>query len=268
MKNRIMKKSKIITAFIIVFSFIFTSSLSGLAEGASRKKEFYRNLSKRLSNNRNNYAYLTDNEFANFREIHTTGIGKGRLYRSSSPVKPWGNRNVIADNAAREAGIKTFINLADSDKSMKALKGFNETYYSTQKYIGLKLNVKFMSKDFQKGVAKGIKFMAMNEPPYLIHCDLGKDRAGLFSAVIECLMGASSDEVVDDFLVSFWNYFGIESHSRDYEYVADNEIRQFLAAMFGVKDIEGVNLKDAAERYALRIGVSAEEIEILREKLR
>ena len=259
-----MRRRSIFT-FILVFAFIFASSLS---ESASRKKEFYRNLSKRLSNNRENYSYLSDNEFANFREINTTGIGKGKLYRSSSPIKSWGNRNVIADNAAHEAGVKTFINLADSDKGMRALKGFSQTYYSTQKYIGLKLNTKFMSKDFQNGLARGIKFMAMNEPPYLIHCDLGKDRAGLFSAVIESLMGASSDEVVDDFLVSFWNYFGIESHSRDYEYVADNEIRPFLAAMFGVKDIAKVNLKDAAERYALKIGVSAKEIEILRDKLK
>lgn len=255
-------KNRITLAFILLFVF-----MASISEGALSKKEFYRNLSKRLSNNRENYAYLSDKDFANFREINTSGISKGKLYRSSSPVKAWGNRNIIADNAAREAGIKTFINLSDSDKSMRALKGFNETYYSTQKYIGLKMNVKFMSKEFQNGVAKGIKFMAMNEPPYLIHCDLGKDRAGLFSAVIECLMGADSAEVVDDFLVSFYNYFGIEAHSQDYDYVADNEIRPFLAAMFGVKDIAKVNLKDAAERYVLKIGVSAEEIKTLREKL-
>ena len=258
-----MKKVRIILGFILVLAY-----MAAIAEGESYKKTFYRNLSKRLSNNRSDYEYLSDKEFANFREIHMTGIAKGKLYRSSSPVKAWGNRNVIADNASREAGIKTFINLADSEKSMKKLTGFNETYYSTQKFIGLKMNTKFMSKEFQNGVARGIKFMAMNEPPYLIHCDLGKDRAGLFSAVIECLMGASSDEVVDDFLVSFYNYFGIESHSRDYDYVAENEIRPFLAAMFGVKDIAKVNLKDAAERYALKIGVSAEEIETLREKLK
>ena len=258
-----MRRARIILGCILVFAF-----MTAIAEGESYKKTFYRNLSKRLSSNRSDYAHLSDKEFANFREINTTGIGKGKLYRSSSPVKAWGNRNVIADNAAREAGIKTFINLADSDNGMKKLTGFNETYYSTQKFIGLKLKLKFMSKEFQNGVSRGIKFMAMNEPPYLIHCDLGKDRAGLFSAVIECLMGASADEVTDDFLVSFYNYFGIESHSRDYDYVADNEIRPFLAAMFGVKDIAKVNLKEAAERYALKIGVSAEEIETLRDKLR
>ncbi len=259
-----MRRTRIISAVILVLAFIFSSSLT---EGAETAKEFYNRIRKRLSNDRNDYAYLTDKEFANFREIQTTGIGRGKLYRSSSPIKAWGNRNVIADNAAREAGVKTFINLADSEKSMKAMNGFNETYYSRQRYIGLKLNTKFMSKDFQKGLARGVRFMARNEPPYLIHCDLGKDRAGLFSAVIECLMGARDDEIVADFLVSFRNYFGIEPGSDDYDFVVKNEARKFIANMLGVNDISKVNLKDAAERYLLRIGVSERDIKLLREKL-
>ena len=255
-------KNKIINALILLFLF-----LASIAEGAQTAKEFYNRIRKRLSNDRSNYAKLSDKEFANFREIRTTGIGRGKLYRSSSPIKAWGNRNVIADNAAREAGVKTFINLSDSDESIKAMEGFDETYYSKQRYIGLKMNTKFMSKDFQKGVARGVRFMARNEPPYLIHCDLGKDRAGLFSAVIECLMGASDDEIVADFLVSFRNYFGIELGTEDYDFVANNEARKFIANMLGVNDISKVNLKDAAERYLLRIGVREEEIETLRKKL-
>ena len=65
-----MKKSRIMLGFVLILA--LTASL---AEGALSKKEFYRNLSKRLSNNRSDYAYLSDNEFANFREINTTGIG-------------------------------------------------------------------------------------------------------------------------------------------------------------------------------------------------
>ncbi len=82
----------------------------------SPKQNFYRELAKRRSNNRVDYPSLSDLEFANFRAVNTTGMGKGKLYRSSSPVNPWGNRNLIADNAARTAGIKTFVNIADTEK--------------------------------------------------------------------------------------------------------------------------------------------------------
>lgn len=259
-----MRRRKIIFIAGVIFALLLTFSIS---EAASHKKDFYRNLAARLSKNRDDYKNLSDEEFANFREINTTGIAKNKLYRSSSPINRWGNRNIIADNASRNAGIKTFINLANDSKGMKGFKGFNDTYYSRQEIIGLKLSVKFMSKEFQRGIAHGINFMAENEPPYLIHCDLGKDRAGLFCALIESLMGAKADEIVSDFMVSFYNYFGIEPGTKDYEFVADNEIRPFLASMLGIKSIYDSDLELAAQRYFLKIGVTAENINTLKRKL-
>lgn len=249
----------------VVFIFLFLVFSSDAAE--INKKNFYRSLSSRLSKDRNDYAYLNDEEFANFRAVTTTGIKAGKLFRSSSPVKPWGNRNKIADNAAEKSGIKTFINLADNYKNLNGYKDFSETYYSTQKIICLNLNLKFKSPNFEAGVARAVNFMANNSAPYLIHCDLGKDRCGIVCAVIESLMGASSDEIVKDYMISFYNYFGIKPGEGEYEFVADNEIRPFLASIFGVKTIENINLSEAAAIYLLKIGVSSEDIEALKLKL-
>ena len=260
------KNSKKIFLFIAV---LFLSSLL-LAIPEARgidRKNFYRSLSSRLSKNRNDYAYLNDYEFANFRAVVSNGIKAGKLYRSSSPVKAWGNRNITADNAAREAGVKTFINLADSYAEMKNRKEFSESYYSKQKIICLNLNLKFKSKKFQDGVARAVNFMAENPAPYLIHCDLGKDRCGIVCAIIESLMGASSDEIVKDYMVSFYNYFGIMPGTDEYELVADNEIRPFLASIFGIKNIESANLQAAATGYLLKIGVPRENIEALKRNL-
>lgn len=54
------------------------------------------------------YPDLSDEQFANFRAITTTGIGAGKLYRSSSPVNPETNRNLIADRAV-SAGITKLV---------------------------------------------------------------------------------------------------------------------------------------------------------------
>jgi len=249
---------------IILFIFILLIAQADAADFNFNKKDFYRSLSSRLSKGRNNYTYLSDEEFANFRAVTSTGIKAGKLYRSSSPVKAWGNRNKIADSAAREAGVRTFINLADEYKNLKSYKDFSETYYSAQKIICLNLNLKFESKKFQAGIARAVNFMANNPAPYLIHCDLGKDRCGIVCAVIESLMGASSDEIVKDYMISFYNYFGIKPGSAEYEFVADNEIRPFLASIFGVKTIENINLPAAATRYLLKIGVESKDIEALK----
>lgn len=254
----LMKKRYILVVAVIAL-------LASSAQAVSTR-EFYRNLSRRMSNNRQVYSYLTDEEFANFREVRTTGISAGKLYRSASPLQAR-NRHTIADNAARREGVRTFVNMADSDNSMRTREGFSGSYYSTQKVICLNMNVKFMSKRFQQGLARGIKFMAANEPPYLVHCYWGKDRTGIFCAVIECLMGAGADEVVDDYMISFYNIFAIEHGTRNYDFIVDNEISRFLASMFGISSIYDVSLADAAERYLLKIGVAEWEIDLLREKL-
>ena len=236
-------------------------------QNRSPVKDFYRSLSKRRSNNRADYTHLSDLEFANFRPVTTTGMGKGKLYRSSSPVNPWGSRNLIADNAARNAGIKTFLNLSDTERKLRNYAGFKDSYYSSQKIVLFGLNWKYQSEEFTQKLARGVRLMAHSQPPFLVHCDMGKDRAGFVCAILECLMGASAEEVTADYIVSFYNYFGIKPNTDEYLLVVNNEIRPFLARAFGVKDILNINLSDAAERYLLNISVSANDISALRRKL-
>ena len=253
--------------FLLVLAVVSALSFSCHAEEFSGKK-FYSSLSKRLGRHRTDYPNLTDSEFANFRMIQTSGIAQGKLFRSSSPISTWGERNAIADKLSQEAGIKTFINLTDSDGGMKEHKGYKGSYYSQKKIIGLNLGMKYKSKDFRRSLARGIHFMAVNEPPYLIHCSLGKDRAGFVCGIIESLAGASWPEIERDYMRSFYNYFGILPGSQEYDFVMSNELYRFLSDDFGVANLSAVNLAEYAEKYLRGIGVSQQDIDTLREKLR
>jgi hypothetical protein len=219
------------------------------------------------SENREDYPQLTDAEFANFRAVATTGVGENKLYRSSSPVNPEINRNKQADAAAREAGIKTFINLADNDQVMRGYEGFDESYYSNQSIITLNLSVDFAAEDFRSGLADGVRFIAANEAPFLVHCNEGKDRAGFVTAVLECLMGASAEEVTADYMVTFYNYYGVEAGTEQYYAIAKANIQKSLAKAFEIDTIEGADLAEEAEEYLLAIGVSEEDIAAAKAKL-
>ena len=219
------------------------------------------------SENRADYPHLTDEEFANFRCIETTGIGSGKLYRSSSPVNPEIARNTYADKAAEAAGVRTFINLADNEETMKGYEGFADTYYSRQNILPLNLGVDFAAEDFRAGLANGIRFIASNEGPYLIHCTEGKDRAGFTSAVLESLLGATADEVIADYMVTYYNYYGVQPGTEQYDIVAGSNICKTLAAAFGVSDIRGTDLAAEAEAYLMEIGLTAEEIAQVRANL-
>ena len=220
-----------------------------------------------MSNNRADYPNLTDAQYANFRNIATTGMGANVLYRASSPIDPQYNRNHEADAAACAAGINTVLNLSDSESAMKGFEDYDQTYYSTLDVIPLDMILDFQSPFFREGLVRGFRFLADHEGPYLIHCTMGKDRAGFVSAILECLMGASADEVVADYMVSYYNYYGTGSDSPNYEAIADSNIRKSLAASFGVDDISRADLAACAQAYLLECGMTQAEIDAVKARL-
>ena len=219
------------------------------------------------SENREDYPDLTDEAYANFRAVTTTGIGAGKLYRSSSPVNPEINRNHQADAAAEKAGVKTFVNLADAEETMKGYEGFADSYYSKQNYICLNLGVDFSSEEFRHGLAEGLRFIAKGEAPFLVHCNEGKDRAGFVSAVIEALMGASADEITADYMVTFFNYYGVQPGTEQYDIIASSNIQKSLAAAFGMESLSSGNLQESCVSYLESIGLTADEIAGVQAKL-
>ena len=216
---------------------------------------------------REDYPDLTDEQYANFRNVATTGLGAYVLYRSSSPVNPEINRNREADAAVNAAGIRTVMNLADNEETMKGYEGYNETYYSSLDVIALNLGVDFTADEFRSGLAEGFRFLASHEGPYLIHCTEGKDRAGFTTAVLECLMGASAEEVTADYMVTYANYYGVQPGTEQYDAIVRSNIAKSLATAFEVESIYDVDLAAEADAYLLDIGMTREEIDALKTNL-
>ena len=219
------------------------------------------------TNAREDYPGLDDAAFANFRVIDTAGMGENRLFRSSSPINPELGRNSYADAALEAAGVTVIMNLADSDEQAAAYEGFAESYYAGQKVIYLNLGVDFASGDFQKGLAKGLRFFGENPGTYAVHCTEGKDRAGFVSALLECLMGASADEVVEDYMVTYQNYYGVEFGSEKYNAIAESNIIKTLQDSFEIRDLYTADLAAEAEEYIRSLGLTEGEVQQLKANL-
>ncbi len=219
------------------------------------------------TNNRNDYPHLTDEQFGNFRVIETTGMGKGILFRTSSPLNPELGRNAFVMEALEKAGVTVIINLADSAEDAMLYGGYVNSYYEDQKVIYLNLGVDFASEEFEKGLAKGLQFLAQNPGVYAVHCNEGKDRAGFVAAVLECFMGASYDEVVADYMTTYTNYYGVEAGSEKYNAIAESNIIRSLCIAFGVDDISKADLQKEASEYLISIGLSESELDSLRSNL-
>ncbi len=222
--------------------------------------------------------YATDSIFANFRSITTSGMNPAVLYRSSSPVNNELGRAAYADGLAKAVGINTVINLADSKDEINSYissEGFASDYYKSLydngQVIGLDMGVDIAGADFGKKLADGLRFLSKNNGPYLIHCTEGKDRAGFASALLECLMGATYDEVVADYMTTYENYYNVEKGSEQHASIAQsNIITSLTTVVCGLEkgsDISDADLAKATEGYLEKIGMTKAEIKTLKSKL-
>lgn len=230
------------------------------------------------SNDRGDYA--DDAAFANFRAVKAGNIGEGKLYRSASPVNNEYGRAACANGLIEAAKVATVANLADAVEDIEeyfAAEDFASAYYRALyeegKVIALDMTANFFSDEFATSVAEGLKFLARNEPPYCVHCTEGKDRAGFTVMLLSALMGADLTEIIEDYMLSFRNYYGVDSATQPerYEVVLNNNLIPMLCHVTGAESEEalaGVDLRAAVTEYLCAAGMSEEEILTLQEKLR
>lgn len=225
-----------------------------------------RGIESQRTNNRSDYA--SDEAFANFRPVVMGNIAPGVLYRASSPVNPELGRSTYADQLTKAAGIKTAINLADSDTVMKAYPGYAQTYYSTLNVVPLDMGMDFSAPAFNAKLKTGLEYMLSHEGPYLVHCNEGKDRTGFVSALLEALMGGSLDQIRADYMTSYENFFHVAKGPGNYDRIADSNILPELRMIAGAgedADLSHTDLQQAAENYLTgTIGLSADQVSALK----
>ncbi|MCR5611916.1 MAG: tyrosine-protein phosphatase [Clostridiales bacterium] len=141
-----------------------------------------RNLER--TNERADYAGLSDEHFANFRAVTVSGMGENVLYRSCSPIDPDLGRNGFVMQAMEKAGIRSVMNLGDSADGMNEFDAFPGSYYSGCSIISVEMGYDFASAEFGEKVRECVLFIIGNDGPYLVHCKEGKDRTGILCAIL------------------------------------------------------------------------------------
>ena len=249
-----------------------TLSLVLSGKGEYRDQYLIHQLSR--TNDRNDYS--SDAVFANFRGIKGGNLGSDALYRSSSPVNNEIGRAMYADKLAEENKINTVMNLADSSDAVEGYfkeEGFASPYYKSLyesgQVIALNMGVSFKTREFQTALVEGLTFLSLNEGPYLVHCNEGKDRAGFTSALLSALMGLSYEEIAADYMTSYENYYHVEKGTEQYEAVKRSNIDSMLSFIAGVEadNLSSVDLSAKAEEFLLAIGMEKANIDTLKSKL-
>ena len=183
-----------------------------------------------FSNNRSDYD--SDEMFANFYPIECSGMKPGVLYRSSSPLMESDNpsRYEYADRLARKAGIRTIFTFAHSEEQWKKALASGRGYGEYCKELYDEGNISFnksamdifLDKEAIK-IGEAMRRMLESEPPFLIHCQIGRDRTGIVTMILQTLAGATYEEVESSYMKAFYNW-----HRFDASYVYYAELHTLL----------------------------------------
>ena len=171
--------------------------------------------------------YDSDEMFANFYPIECSGMKPGLLYRSSSPLMESDNpsRYEYADRLARKAGIRTIFTFAHSEEQWKKALASGRGYGEYCKELYDEGNISFnksamdifLDKEAIK-IGEAMRRMLESEPPFLIHCQIGRDRTGIVTMILQTLAGATYEEVESSYMKAFYNWHRLDA---SYPYYAD-----------------------------------------------
>lgn len=213
--------------------------------------------------------YDSDVIFANFRAMNLTGMKENLFYRSASPCDNQHNRAPYVDALIQEAGVKAILNLSDTEAKIDtyiARDGFSSPYFESLYENGtvypIALSMNYLSDEFGQKIAAGFEKLTQTEGPYLIHCTEGKDRTGFVCMLVEMLAGAPYEEIADDYMITYDNYYKInkENEPEKYKTILEKNLMAMMSFVCGTEpeNLPSADLKGAAEQYLTDHGMPLE----------
>ena len=221
--------------------------------------------------------YDNREQFANFREISVGNIKDNLLYRGASPIDNRRKRAETVDIILEELEIKYDIDLADNRATIDGFyqkDDFKSEYFQyldeEEKVLLLGMAAAYKTEDFSNKMKTMFLSILNNDGPYYIHCLEGKDRTGYVCMVIEALCGASYEELIEDYFITYHNYYGIEKGTKKYDAIKVIHIDEMIRYVFDFNN--SVNLLTAnyysqVNNYLLSIGLQQAEIDAVQNKL-
>lgn len=227
-------------------------------------------LSMKYTNNRAEYPQLSDAQFANARSVSAGSIAAGRLYRSSSPFSDEIGRAGYVSAFLSQEKVKSVLNLTDNLQKMQGydMPAYSATLWNSGNVILCPLKADPTADDYNTALIAALKELPSHPAPYVVHCTEGKDRTGYVCALLEGLCGASYQEIVADYLVTYENYFG-KTPQKDADVcnaLVSLRLNTCLMHYAGVSDesqLPSVNYASAFSSYLLSHGMTQPQLNAL-----
>jgi len=227
-------------------------------------------LSMKYTNDRNDYPTYSDAEFANARAASGGNIASGVLHRSSSPFSDDISRANFVSEYLESKKVKTVLNLADTEEKMLTydMPPYSRSLWEGGNVILCPLKADPTADDYNNRLIEALKELPSRPAPYVVHCMEGKDRTGYVCALLEGLCGATYEEIVADYLITYNNYYHI-TPAKDSDLcntLVSLRLNTCLMYYAGVNDesqLPNIDYAKAFSTYLLSHGMSQQQINAL-----
>ena len=213
---------------------------------------------------------VSDADFGNFRNVKAGRIGTFNLFRSQHPANGT-SRSISANKLAKKNAISAVLNLSDSDKKLNTYFVKNKiasTYYYRTLYAKGNVHLANMKGQYnetvyRKQIVECMRFIIRKQGPYLVHCEIGRDRTGFVILLIESLMGASYTYMFKDYAQSYISRDGLTyEQARKKSIPLINEIMSRITGKPKNTGWGKLNLSYYAELYLKKGGMSPAELNL------
>ena len=191
-----------------------------------------------LSYNEDRIDAQSELEYANFRMLDSRNLRKGVFYRGGSPLNHYLSleRSRIINRLCLENNISAIVDLVDTSSEIECrLNDYCELKdsYAAQLYFSNNVYSGFFPRDIFGVEARQqllyiFHFLNSHKPPFLIHCNGGLFRTGFLCFIIEGLMGADPQELINDYMTSYVNFYRIERNGDLYNLLANLSPLRYL----------------------------------------
>jgi hypothetical protein len=180
------------------------------------------------------------------------------------------SRASYVDTLSEKNGIRLIVNLSDSEETLAermdnvSPSAYLKDLYDRNLILLPGINTQYGSTELKTKLASALLEMCSHEGPYLIHCALGKDRTGFVCALLEMLAGASYQEILDDYMLTYHNFYHVTSDGTPVKYqtVVDETFIPLIHYIVDADvDLASADLVPYAEAYLRAGGLSPAEVQ-------
>lgn len=119
------------------------------------------------------------------------------------------------------------------------------------------------SDEGKAAMAEEIKVFAdINNYPIYFHCQVGRDRTGTLALILEGLLGASANDIIRDYELSYFSQIGSPSNSDELNALRTQIINTYNHILM---KYPGMTFAQKVENYLIGAGVTKEEIQTIRD---